>query len=187
LEDHYATLQVRPTASAEEIERAYRELARANHPDLLRQGSPEVRRRAEERLKRINVAHRVLGDRDRRRAYDRERLIRPTAPAAPRPRAPQSAVQRPPTAERTSHWSASGPIDIEWTTPPPRAPRPDTDIFSTRRLVRYAAAIILFAAILAVVWRPGLERHPAPTPTSPVLATPTAPPTNPTPAPTISP
>ena len=177
MEDHYATLQVGPTASAEEIERAYRKLARANHPDLLRQASPEVRRRAEERLKRINVAHRVLGDRDRRRAYDRERTIRPDVPSAPRP----------PVAERTSHWSASGPIDIEWSTPPPRAPRPDTDIFSSRRLVRYAAAIVLFAAILAIVWRPGLERHPAPTPTPHILATPTTPPTAPSPAPTLGP
>jgi curved DNA-binding protein CbpA len=187
VEDHYATLQVRPTASPEEIERAYRKLARANHPDLLRQASPEVRQGAEERLKRINVAHRVLGDRDRRRAYDRERMVRAAQPTAPRPRAPHAAAPRPPTAERTSHWGAGGPIDIEWTTPPVRAPRPDTDLFSTRRLIRYSAAIVLFAALLAILWRPGLDRRPAPTPTPLVLATPTSLPANPTPAPTISP
>jgi curved DNA-binding protein CbpA len=187
VEDHYATLQVRPTASAEEIERAYRRLARANHPDLLRQASPEARRRAEERLKRINLAHRVLGDRERRRAYDRERSLRPAGAAPPRPRNSRVTPPRPPTVERTSHWGAGGPIDIEWTTPPSRAPRPDTDIFTTRRLVRYAAAIVLFAAILAILWRPGLDRRAAPTPTPHALATPTTLPTSPGPASTVSP
>jgi len=174
VEDHYATLRVRPTANAEEIERAYRRLARANHPDLLRGISPEARRQAEERLKRINVAHGVLGDRDRRRIYDRERvgLPRRAAPvpgARPAPTRPPPSPPRPPVAERTSHWGAGGPIDIEWAAPPPRAPRPDTDIFSTRRLIRYAAAIIIFAVLLAVLWRPDFDRRSAPVATPTVV------------------
>ncbi|MDP9370861.1 MAG: DnaJ domain-containing protein, partial [Chloroflexota bacterium] len=76
MDDHYATLRVRPDASREEIERSYRRLARAHHPDLLRDASPEARRRAEETLKRINGAYAVLGDPQRRRFYDRERALR---------------------------------------------------------------------------------------------------------------
>jgi curved DNA-binding protein CbpA len=170
VEDFYAALQVRPTASAAEIERAYRRLARANHPDLLRAASPESRQRGEEVLKRINRAHRVLGDRERRADYDRQRQGRAAGPARP------SDPTRPPTvpprqhAERTVHWGGGGPIDIEWETPPIRAQRRETELFSLARLLRYAAVIIMFAVLLAVVWRPGLGPRPSPTP----VATPTA-------------
>jgi curved DNA-binding protein CbpA len=173
MEDHYSTLQVRPTASAEEIERAYRRLARQNHPDLLRDVPPDVRLRAEEVLKRVNQAHRVLGDRERRRAYDHERVRRAAAPsraaaAAPaRPAAPGAA--RPPAAERTSHWGAGGPIDIDWATPPPRVARPrDTDIFSPRRLILGVVLIVVVTLILMFLWNPSLGQvtpTPLPIPT----------------------
>ena len=182
VEDYYAALQVRPSATAEEIERAYRRLARANHPDLLRGASPESRRHGEEVLKRINRAHRVLGDRERRADYDRQRRGRPTtmpSQAAPRRAAPPPPPSTPPrpAAERTVHWNGGGPIDIEWETPPIRAQRPETDLFSLGRLLRYAAVIILFAALLAVVWRPGLGPRATPTPvaTPTLIVTPTAP------------
>lgn len=185
MEDLYAALQVRPTASAVEIERAYRRLARAHHPDLLRGASPESRRRGEETLKRINRAHRILGDRERRADYDRQRRGRAAGPA--RPPAPRPADSaRPSTApsrrhaERTVHRGGGGPIDIEWGTPPIRAQRPEVDLFSLARLLRYAAAIVAFAILLAVVWRPGLAPRPSPTP----IATPT-PVVTPTPQPTV--
>lgn len=161
MDDHYATLQVRPTASPQEIERAYRRLARANHPDLLRAAAPEVRQRAEEKLKRVNRAHRVLGDRERRHAYDRERAGRVAGHGAAA--RPNGHPQRPPVAERTSHWGASGPIDIEWSAPPPRTPRPDTDIFSPRNLLWCAAIIVAFTVILMLLWNPPLAQ-PTPTP-----------------------
>lgn len=175
MEDYYAALQVRPSASAEEIERAYRRLARAHHPDLLRGASPAERQRAEDALKRINRAHRILGDRDRRRDYDRQR--RGAAPA------PKASPQHPPphpVAARTAHWGTGGPIDIEWETPPIRAQRPATELFSLGRLLRYAAVIVLFAALLAIIWRPGLGPRATPTP-APPRATATAPPSTPAP------
>lgn len=156
MDDHYATLEVRPTATAQEIERAYRRLARANHPDLLRAAPPEVRQRAEEALKRVNRAHRVLGDRERRRAYDHERARRPAAPrpapADPRPASP--APSRPPVAERTSHWGAGGPIDIEWAARPARSPRPNTDIFALRNLVWCAIILIILTGVVMLLWNP---------------------------------
>lgn len=189
MEDHYATLQVRASASAEEIERAYRRLARIHHPDLLRGASPDERRRAEELLKGINRAHSVIGDRERRRDYDRKRRSPGAAAGAPQRRTanpPSSSAVARPTAERTTHWGGGGPIDIEWETPLERAPRQTTELFSLGRLVRYAAVIILFAALLAIIWRPGLGRPavvPPPTPTA-LNVTVTPPPT---PGPTIVP
>lgn len=65
----YEVLGVAPTASADEIRRAYLALARASHPDLQRQ---DGRGAAEERMRRINAAWAILGDEARRRRYDEE-------------------------------------------------------------------------------------------------------------------
>ena len=63
MHDLYEVLQVRRGADAEVIRAAYRALARANHPDF--GGSPD-------RMARINDAWSVLGNPDRRAAYDAE-------------------------------------------------------------------------------------------------------------------
>lgn len=64
---HYETLGLEPKARPAEIKRAYRRLARRYHPDI----NPGDRR-AEERFKMVNEAYAVLGDAQRRRAYDRD-------------------------------------------------------------------------------------------------------------------
>ncbi|HSQ01608.1 MAG TPA: molecular chaperone DnaJ [Candidatus Dormibacteraeota bacterium] len=63
--DLYAVLGVSRTASADEIKKAYRKLARAHHPDV-NPGNKE----AEERFKALSEAHDVLGDADKRKLYD---------------------------------------------------------------------------------------------------------------------
>jgi curved DNA-binding protein len=65
--DYYEVLGVPRTASADEIKKAYRKLARTHHPDL--QPSAE-RGRAAERFKEINEAYEVLSDPDKRARYD---------------------------------------------------------------------------------------------------------------------
>ena len=65
MDDLYATLGVSRTASADEIKKAYRKLARVNHPDA----NPDDPK-AEERFKEISHAHDVLSDPDKRREYD---------------------------------------------------------------------------------------------------------------------
>ncbi len=63
--DYYKTLGVDKKASAEDIKKAYRKLARQYHPDR-NPGDKE----AEERFKEISQAHDVLGDPDKRSQYD---------------------------------------------------------------------------------------------------------------------
>lgn len=63
--DYYGTLGVHRGASADDIKRAYRRLAREHHPDMNRGSSP-----SEARFKSINEAYEVLGDKKRRRDYD---------------------------------------------------------------------------------------------------------------------
>ncbi len=67
--DHYRTLRVMPSASQEEIRRAYRLLAKRYHPDRV---SPDRREWAREQMARINAAYEVLGDPQRRAEYDRQ-------------------------------------------------------------------------------------------------------------------
>lgn len=64
-EDYYELLDVAPTATAEEVKRAYYKQARRYHPDR----NPEDAA-AEERFKLIAEAYRVLGDADERYQYD---------------------------------------------------------------------------------------------------------------------
>src|SRR2546422_242446 len=63
--DLYAILGVERSASADQIKKAYRRLARKHHPDL----NPGDKQ-AEERFKEISVAHDVLTDPGKRKLYD---------------------------------------------------------------------------------------------------------------------
>jgi DnaJ-class molecular chaperone len=64
--DYYEILGLPRTATADEIKRAYRRLAKKWHPDR-NQDNPE----AEERFKKVSEAYDVLHDKDKRAKYDK--------------------------------------------------------------------------------------------------------------------
>jgi len=116
--DPYHVLDVRHDASAEEVKRRWRDLAREHHPD--RAGSDgHERERLTTRMARINAAYDVLRDPVRRARYD-------STPHARRERYadPGRARQR-----------SGGP-------PPPPPTRPVTARFDTSALFRERNATV---------------------------------------------
>ena len=65
--DYYHILGVSKTASADDIKKAYRRLARQYHPDL-HTGSKKVE--MEKKFKELNEAHEVISDPEKRKKYD---------------------------------------------------------------------------------------------------------------------
>jgi curved DNA-binding protein len=63
--DYYETLGVPRDASNEDIRKAYRKLARENHPDVNKEAG------AEDRFKEVSEAYEVLRDDEKRAKYDR--------------------------------------------------------------------------------------------------------------------
>lgn len=72
--DYYKTLGVPETATAKEITKAYRKLARELHPDANPNNAA-----AEERFKEVASAYDVLGDEAKRKEYDEVRRLGPAA------------------------------------------------------------------------------------------------------------
>ena len=61
----YQTLEIPENASADEIKKAYRKLARKYHPDINKEPG------AEDKFKEINAAYEVLSDENKKAQYDR--------------------------------------------------------------------------------------------------------------------
>ncbi|GGR83528.1 chaperone protein DnaJ 1 [Streptomyces aureoverticillatus] len=68
--DYYKVLGVPKDATEAEIKKAYRKLARENHPDANKGNA-----KAEERFKEISEANDVLGDPKKRKEYDEARAL----------------------------------------------------------------------------------------------------------------
>jgi curved DNA-binding protein len=72
--DYYQTLGVARNASADDIKKAYRKLMRKHHPDVNKGHD------AGDKAKEINEAYAVLGDSEKRAAYDAPRAARRSPP-----------------------------------------------------------------------------------------------------------
>lgn len=76
----YETLGVEPTATHDEIRRAYHRLVRSLHPDAMWDATPAQRDAAGHRLAEVNVAYETLEDPRRRATYDLRRTSARTTP-----------------------------------------------------------------------------------------------------------
>lgn len=163
---HYETLGVLPTASSDDIRRAYRRLAQRFHPDRHLQSPAGEAANASRRMRDINRAWSVLSDADARQHYDlelalaRSRAAR-TAPGPgstrPAPAAARASAA-PPRAEPAYH----GYVDVApgygvWTA-----------IF---RAVPWLLVIVVLGGIFVFTAFAASDRDDSATPEQPIVAT----------------
>lgn len=107
LKDYFQLLEIPPTATADEVKKAFRLQIARYHPDKVQHLGKEFQDMAADRAAELTEAYRVLSDEGRRAEYDRARraeagappqaVTAPPEPGAPRPSAPRAAAPPPPT------------------------------------------------------------------------------------------
>jgi curved DNA-binding protein CbpA len=142
--DPYEVLGVPTLATIEDIHRAYRAVARRDHPDA-NPGDPE----AAARFARATAAYDLLRDDARRRGYDLARAaMRGPRPARSAPGPTGNTAVRGPDARPAHHPRPERPPR------PPREPddRPATDEFGVlKAFLRIAVVVVVALVILLVV------------------------------------
>lgn len=145
--DYYEVLGVNKSASADELKKAYRNLARKHHPDVDK--SPG----AETKFKEINEAYQVLSDPQKKSAYDQ------FGHSAFAPGGGFGGAGQPGGGFRTYTWSSGNPQDFNFDFGGFADP---FDIFemvfgerspfgqSTRRVPRYVLALTFDEAVHGV-------------------------------------
>ena len=144
-ESLYEMLGVAPTASADEIKRAFRREIAKYHPDKVQHLGREFQAIAASKSADLTTAHRTLNDESRRAEYDAKLSAASVAPSegatSPASPAVQHATARPePRARAADGASSSRP------TPQPRPSVPSSDRAGAIDLVRKAAVMRFRAA-----------------------------------------
>lgn len=70
-DDYYKLLGVSQNASDDEIQKAYRKLARKYHPDLHADKDEKEKEKSKQQFQKVQQAYDVLGDPNKRQMYDR--------------------------------------------------------------------------------------------------------------------
>lgn len=129
----YRILDLESGASFEEIKRSYRELVKVWHPDRFR-SDPKLRAKAEEKLKRINLAYERLSNEAQQAA---------TGPMQERANAESNASQKAQRTNTTADAAASGP------SPDTSERKIDLWTHMTKRALVVVAAILM---LLLLPW-----------------------------------
>lgn len=154
--NHYARLRVKPTASPQEIRRAYRDLSKLYHPDTTQLPS-EL---ATEKFQVLNDAYATLSNPEKRLAYDYSiGISRVAVMQAP------SYLNRP-ASERKQYERSHAYLD------PTDRPLSPGEIFALFILgITFVGCLVL---VVAIGWSKGdLVRYSAPTEATTVPAAPT--------------
>jgi DnaJ domain len=141
--DFYAIFGLSPSASQEEIRATHRELVKRYHPDIYSTSGDKAR--ATEKLRQINEAYAVLGNAERRKAYDASRAEPPRRPppaaqtrSSPAPRSSNTARRQ--TARRPLHARRK----FRW----------NPNIFTPSRIAATLTGVTLSLATLYILNRP---------------------------------
>jgi len=136
----YQLLSVEPTATAEEIKRAFRNEIARYHPDKVQHLGKEFQEIAASRAAALTEAYRTLMNEDLRAEYDRVHA----SPAATPPSASAPPHGSPPPPSRPAPEPPSSSVADRYFTPPPRfaSERRDRDDFVRKATMdRFRAAL----------------------------------------------
>ena len=106
--NHYETLGVSRDASAQEIKKAYKKLARKWHPDL----NKDNLKVAEEKMREINVAYDTLSDEVKRLDYNKRLDAEAAGPSRKTSAGGQQKTSRR-TGQKKSSAPSSGKVDFD--------------------------------------------------------------------------
>ncbi len=139
IKDYYAILGIPQNATPEQIRMAYRHMARINHPDI------NTAADAGERFKEINEAYEILGDPDKRKAYDFfAGAGSGTQTGAPPPPSPYVApAGAPPASMPTGEPASPAPTTVKSRSPSSRITPPTWAIL----LIMLGACIIVAVGV----------------------------------------
>lgn len=110
-DEYYRVLELEPGASPQEVKRAYRSLVKIWHPDHVSR-HPALRRKSEEKMKRLNEAYEMLKDLDPGPLSRKSAPEEPPPPPPPEPEPPHEESDEPeeePEEEEAPQEPAPGP------------------------------------------------------------------------------
>lgn len=134
----YDVLGASAAASQAELRRAFVRQARRYHPDYHAQSDERTRGEAEVRMRQLNDAWEILGDSDRRQAYDRTLRLGGPGPRAARTTAPSASRGRHAASGAARDWRSFA------------SPGAGVDRPLSQRLVTFAPVAMLGFAVLVL-------------------------------------